>query len=239
MLLPPIWELFLKDHLNLAGFYADLSDLINESEQIIPASEQIFNVFNFMQPSQVKAVLFGEDPYPRISSANGVAFWDAEIKSWDDKTNGNSLKNMLKAILVSKKLASYHTPISECRTLAKSCNFYSPPDLFRLWLEQGILLVNTALTFSTSASKRRHFEFWRPFQVALICALNNRTEQPYYILWGKKAQSWEPIINDSMAPESKIILQGHPTFIHQFLRKEEPTWSPFTEIEKLTGLNWF
>jgi len=100
-----------------------------------------------------------------------------------------------------------------------------------LWLNQGVLLVNTALTFSGKADKKAHFAFWKPFHLALIKALNSRKEPPVYILWGKKAQNWKAAILESIDDRSKIIQQGHPTFIHQFLRKEQPEWSPFEEIE--------
>lgn len=239
MKLPESWELFLSPYLDINTLYVDLQTLVSQSEEIIPNPEQIFNVFRYMEPEQVKVVLFGEDPYPRRSSANGVAFWDAEIKTWNNKTNGNSLKNILKAMLVSKGLAVYQTPISECRELANENNYVTPPELFEQWLDQGILLLNTALTFTGNIEKKKHFAFWMPFHRALISALNNRMEVPYYILWGKKAQKWESIISDSASRPAKIIRQGHPTFIHQFLRKEEPQYSPFTEIIEKTGLSWF
>lgn len=238
MKLPQCWEIFLADYLDFKQFYSELHMLIRQSEIIIPYPEKVFSVFQYMKPEQVHVVLYGEDPYPRCSSANGVAFWDAEIKSWRDKTNGNSLKNILKALLVAKRLASYQTPIAQCRTIAEQVQFLSPPQLFNLWLDQGILLVNTALTFAGTAEKRKHFAFWKPFHQALISALNNRSKAPFYILWGKKAQKWESVISQSANISEKIIKQGHPTFIHQFLDRDNPDYSPFIEIELKTGLKW-
>ncbi len=239
MKLPQNWELFLSEYLDMNQFYSELNILIRQSEQIMPYPELIFNVFQYMEPEQVKVVLFGEDPYPRLSSANGVAFWDAEIKSWTDKTNGNSLKNMLKALLVARGLAEYQTPIAQCRLIAQKANFLTPPQLFEHWLKQGILLVNVALTFAGSNEKKKHFLFWQPFHHALIKALNTNPENPIYILWGKKAQNWEEMIAHSIDEPGKIIKQGHPTFIHQFLHKDEPNYSPFTDIIEKTGLNWY
>jgi len=238
MKLPRNWELFLSDYLDINQFYSGLNTLVRQSEQVIPYPYMIFNVFQYMEPEQVIVVLFGEDPYPRLSSANGVAFWDAEIKSWNDKTNGNSLKNILKALLVSKGLVNYQTPIAQCRLITDQVNFLSPPQLFELWLKQGILLVNTALTFGGGNEKKKHFTFWQPFHRALIRALNNRQKVPFYILWGKKAQKWESDILQSNDKPDKIIKQGHPTFIHQFLSKEQLDYSPFTEIEQKTCLKW-
>ena len=104
MRLGPEWERFLDAHINLKQWYKELEQFLNTFPQVTPVPQQIFSVFKYMHPEQVRVVLYGEDPYPRISSANGVAFWDAEISSWQNKTNGNSLKNMLKALLVQQAL---------------------------------------------------------------------------------------------------------------------------------------
>lgn len=191
-----------------------------------------------MNPQQVTCVLYGEDPYPRAASANGVAFWDAEITNWQDKTNGNGLKNILKALLVARGLADYSTPIAQCRQIAAANNFPPPAQLFERWLGQGILLINTAMTFSAPADKNKHFAFWQPFHRALIAALNQRGESPFYVLWGRKAWRWETDIGKTLDDASKIIKQGHPTFIHQFLDKRRPGWSPFKVIEQRTEMGW-
>lgn len=232
------WEKFLSPAIEFNFFYKNLDDFLNGAEFVTPQRELIFNVFKYVKPAEVKCVLFGEDPYPRITSANGVAFWDEEIKSWQDKTNGNALKNILKALLVSEGLADYYTKIAECRRIAQERNIKSPPQLFELWLGQGVLLVNTSLTFTSAKDKKKHFAFWRPFHLALIAALNSRKESPFYILWGKKAQRWEEQILKSIDNPQKIISQGHPTFIHQFLRKDKPGYSPFNKIIEKTALRW-
>lgn len=238
MRLPSPWETWLDKYINFNQFYNDLDDFVSQYDIIIPRPELIFNVFTKMRPEEVRCVLYGEDPYPRISSANGIAFWDVEIQKWDDKTNGNSLKNMLKALLVAKGLADYNTSIAECRKIAQDNNFMSPPRLFEYWLKQGVFLINTALTFSSSADKKKHFEFWRSFHSALIHALNVQKISPHYILWGKKAQQWEKIILKTIDQPSKIIKQGHPTFIHQFLDMKNHGHSPFTELQKTIEINW-
>lgn len=239
MRLPNSWETWLDKYINFKQLYEDIDTFTNQFEIIIPNPEMIFNVFTKMRPEEVRCVLYGEDPYPRITSANGIAFWDVEIQNWDDKTNGNSLKNMLKALLVAKRLADYNTTIVECRKIAKDHHFMSPPQLFEHWLGQGVFLINTALTFSSSADKKMHFEFWRPFHSALIHALNMQKTSPYYVLWGRKAQLWDKIILKTIDQPSKIIKQGHPTFIHQFLKSKNPNYSPFTELQEKTKVNWY
>ncbi|MEJ2544298.1 MAG: uracil-DNA glycosylase family protein [Calditrichaceae bacterium] len=239
MRLPLAWETWLDQYINFNQFYADLEIFINQFENIIPKPGLIFNVFSKMRPEEVRCVLFGEDPYPRITSANGIAFWDLEIQQWDDKTNGNSLKNMLKGLLIAKGLADYKTSIAECRKIAREDNFMCPPQLFEHWLRQGVFLINSSLTFSSIVDKNQHFDFWRSFHSALIHALNVQKTSPYYILWGRKAQQWEKTISKTIDQPSKIIKQGHPTFIHQFLDAEDPGYSPFTDLQAKTNVEWF
>jgi uracil-DNA glycosylase len=238
MRLPLSWEIWLDRYIGFKEFYAKLDEFVSNQEPVIPDKSLIFNVFHRMRPEEVNCVLFGEDPYPRITSANGIAFWDQEIQSWNDKTNGNSLKNILKAILISKNEAVYNSSINQCRETAERIGFKTPPELFESWLGQGVFLVNVSLTFSSAAAKKAHFDFWKPFHSAVIHSLNVRTKSPYYILWGRKAQKWEETILKTIAQPSKIIRQGHPTFIHQFLNPAKPDYSPFTELQKKTGIIW-
>ncbi len=236
--LPEVWENFLSPYLNAKIFYTELKAFLARFETIIPREDCIFRVFREVAPQNVCCVLYGEDPYPRSASANGIAFWDAQISDWEDRTVGNSMKNILKALLVAHGLATYQTPIKVCRKIAAQHDIKSPGDLFRHWLEHGVLLINVSLTFSSFADKKRHFVFWQPFHRALIKALNQRHPAPYYILWGKKAQQWHPIIEKTIDNTDKILNNGHPTFIHQFLNPKRPKYSPFKEIEEKTGFSW-
>ncbi len=239
MRLPANWENFLAKAIDFSDFYPKLDKLVGQTDPVIPSAENIFHVFRWVPPDRVRCVLFGEDPYPRLSSANGIAFWDAEIDTWHTKTNGNALKNILKALLVAEGRATYHTSIAECRQIATKIRMKQPPKLFRFWLEQGVLLINTALTYGGSDHKKAHFAFWQPFHQALIRALNQRESAPYYVLWGRKAWRWEKEIQIDLDNTQKVIKQGHPTFIHQFLRKTQPDYSPFKEIQEKTGIVWF
>lgn len=238
MRLPEPWERYLQNGFDLRDFYSELEEFLDQFETIIPDKSQIFAVFHEVNPDQVRCVLFGEDPYPRKTSACGIAFWDREIEDWSQKTNGNALKNILKALLVAKGWADYNTTLEECRTIAKKKRIKSPPQLFRSWLDQGVFLVNTALTFSGFDDKALHGRFWKPFFRNFIVKMNRREPSPYYILWGNRAWKWESQIRETIDDESKIIMQNHPTFIHQFLNKKHIHYSPFRELAEQTAIKW-
>ncbi len=238
MELPANWARCLDPYLNLDDFYRGLHSFTYRFGRIIPDSGRIFNAFEQTPPSRVRCVLYGEDPYPRPTSANGIAFWDAEIKSWNERSNGNAMKNILKALCVAADLATYHTPISECRKIAHQNKLPSPPELFRSWIDQGVLLINAALTYSNHSDKQQHLRFWRPFHHAVIEALNARASSPFYVLWGGKAKRWLPHIEQSIDDRSKILTFDHPTFIHQFLDPSTPDYSPFTAMQKYVPVRW-
>jgi uracil-DNA glycosylase len=233
--LPKKWEKVLSSFMEIKEFYEEL-ELFLKNRDVFPEKDKIFNVFHKVSPEKVQIIFFGEDPYLRKTSANGIAFYDEEIRTWTDKTRGNSLKNILKALLIEKKLASYQSDISECREIVKKHNFPNPPKLFEKWLNSGVFLLNTSLTFENSIEKKKHFKFWEPFLEAVAESVLKESS-PYVILWGKKAQNLEQTILKNFL-KSKLIRQGHPTFGHQFMKKEDIFFSPFTEIIEKTGLQW-
>jgi len=238
MHLPRVWETFLNDGFDIGTFHKDLDGFLSRFETIIPEPSLIFQVFREMGPAEVRCVLFGEDPYPRRSSACGIAFWDKEVEDWQQKTNGNALKNILKALLIYKGWADYQTDLDTCRKIAGDKRIKSPAELFRHWLDQGVFLVNTSLTFSGKKDKAEHFRFWKPFFDNLIERLNQRMPSPLYVLWGNHAGNWKPKIEESIDDSGKIIRQSHPTFAHQFLDKNHVRYSPFKELSRKTGINW-
>jgi len=237
------WETQLEPHFDLAGFYLDLRGILSEVDpsSCCPRPGLVFRLFDRLTPEAVSVVLLGEDPYPRQTSAQGIAFWDAEIENWTDRTRGNCLPNMLKALLVARGEASYHTPIGVIRERIErgQLRMPSPGALFEHWLAQGVFLLNTALTYAGKAHKRRHHRFWREFNAAVLRLLaslqRERGNELPFILWGRKAQGFVQRLGLNGI---RTICQGHPTFLHQFMDPARPTYSPFSEIEAVTGFSW-
>jgi uracil-DNA glycosylase len=232
------WELEFENYLDLEMFYSDLNHFLNRFPMIIPHKNMIFNIFERLNLQDINLVIYGEDPYPRLSSANGIAFWDNEISDWQKLTRGNSLKHILKALLIHKKIASHSDSISKCRDLCKEYHFINPDTLFNNWLRDGVFLINSALTFSEKTDKKQHFKFWHPFQNALIKILAQRKNEIFYLLWGNTANKWQKEILENHIPKSMIISQSHPTFQHQYLYRDKKEYSPFTELISKTGYNF-
>ena len=78
---------------------------LTEEPHWLPGSAKIFAAFQ-RDPSHCEYILFGESPYPRAESANGIAFYDAAVTDlWSDTglskgvNKATSLRNIMKTAL--------------------------------------------------------------------------------------------------------------------------------------------
>ena len=72
--------------------------------------------------------------------------------------------------------------------------------------EQGVLLLNTALTVE-QANPASHLRLWEPFTDEVIKALNTK-DDVIWMLWGAKAQKYASKINNKT---HKFIMSSHPS----------------------------
>jgi uracil-DNA glycosylase len=72
--------------------------------------------------------------------------------------------------------------------------------------EQGVLLLNTALTVEKSKAGS-HTKLWKPFTEQIITDLQSK-DDIIWILWGNHAKSFEPLITNTT---HHIITSGHPS----------------------------
>ena len=146
-----------------------------------PQKENIFNALKRVKYNNIRVLILGKDPYPNPKDAHGLAF------SSLNTTTPDSLKNIFKAID-----SAYGSKLFE-----KGKN-----DLTK-WTDQGVLLLNTGLTFEKvennnlsknelnslqQSTQRKHMKTWKPFVNEIIKKLLNITDRPLvFILWGKDA----------------------------------------------------
>ena len=75
------------------------------------------------------------------------------------------------------------------------------------WAEQGILLLNTALTVEKGLPES-HIHLWRGFTETVISKLNDYKNGTIWLLWGSKAKKWKKYISS----DTNFILEsGHPS----------------------------
>jgi uracil DNA glycosylase len=117
-------------------------------------------------------VVFGQNPYPRVESATGIAMFDNAFGKWGDSQFGKviTIRCIIKAAAMWKYKVPKATPIADMRKLLAENNTVQPPEWFQAMLTQGVLLLNAALTASSDGSMPtdRHTAFWRPVVEKLV-----------------------------------------------------------------------
>ena len=183
-----------------------IENFINRMEiqkiKFVPKREYIFKAFTDSISSR-KVCLLGKDPYFQPDVATGLSF-EVKKNSWMDPEVNASLKNILK--LIYKTYTGSIKDINEIRHEIESNNFVilSPDKIFESWKEQGVLLINSALTTIENESGKHH-KFWNSFTEDLIEYISVRNKNIIFLLWGKDAQIFEKNIKNGI-----IIKHNHP-----------------------------
>lgn len=164
-----------------ANYQADTNIISAMNSCTSPQKQNIFHALKRVSYDSIKVLILGKDPYPNPKDAHGLAF------SSLDKGTPDSLKNIFKA-LDSK----YNSNL-----------FNDARNDLTHWAEEGVLLLNTGLTFQKisddslttkeknsvqQSTQRKHMKVWKPFIKTIIKrVLSIKTRPISLILWGNDA----------------------------------------------------
>ena len=123
-----------------------IENQLSTSQNITPKHNQVMRAFE-LPVEKVRVLLLGQDPYPTDGMACGLAFANPP----GTKTP-QSLRNLM------KELESDLPGVSATADLAK-------------WSNQGVMLLNSALTTEVGSSGS-HQNLWREFTEVAITALD-------------------------------------------------------------------
>jgi uracil-DNA glycosylase len=184
---PSGWGQVLKPFIFSGDFDNILTQLVklsNEGKRFTPTLKQLFKAFIECPYNELKVVVLGQDPYKELEVADGLAF-----------SCGNTKKAQPSLNFILEEIN---------RTVYNGHPGSLDPDLTR-WANQGILLLNTALT--TEVGKvGQHYEIWKPFLAYLLDHLNCKQTGLVYIYMGKQAQEW----SDSTSENNFKFMISHP-----------------------------
>ena len=127
--------------------------------KVFPEKQNIFRCFRYCSPKHTRIVLIGQDPYHGEGQATGLCFG----------VNPNckippSLSN------IAKEMES---------DIGKSLN----DTTLEKWSQQGVLLLNTALTVQEH-SPGSHIKIWSEFTQYILRYLNEQTSNKIFVAWG-------------------------------------------------------
>ncbi|MCG3267545.1 uracil-DNA glycosylase [Yoonia sp. I 8.24] len=149
---------------------------------ILPPPMLTFTALERCQPDATRAVIIGQDPYHTPGKADGLAF------SIPDAFGGrlDSLGNIFKEIDSDLGQVRSKTGLSD-------------------WADQGVLLLNTALTVPPGKPKAHAKLGWSKLVVEVIDHLADAPRA--YILWGGPAQAYAKHIG----AKNLILTSAHPS----------------------------
>jgi uracil DNA glycosylase len=172
---------------------------------VVPLRELTFQALKPNPPGKWKVIVFGQNPYPRVESATGIAMFDNAFTSWQSNQLERvaSVRCILKAALVWKHGASRLLSPRELRAELIGRRVVEPPEWFQAMLAQGVLLLNAALTASTknALGVDLHTAFWRPVIEAIVEEiLRAKSLGPpadravVFAWWGAHARGLRPMV---------------------------------------------
>jgi uracil-DNA glycosylase len=148
-----------------------------------PPQSDIFRAFELTPLHHVRVVILGQDPYHGRGQANGLAF---SVRAGQKAPP--SLRNILQEVWDDVGGMPW-------------------VDLTR-WAEQGVFLLNAALTVEEK-KPGSHAKFgWERFTDEVIRTISTHQPHVVFMLWGNYAQKKEPLIDTS----KHLVLQApHPS----------------------------
>ena len=190
-----------KDWQELLGNYFDSSDWINlasnleaaldvDPKLIRPEPSQFFRALKLTPVDSVKVVILGQDPYHSPDLAQGLAFSIPGNIPTNSRAFPSSLRNISKALALE---GFGHLPNGDLHA----------------WAEQGVLLLNTALSVRLGEAGSHSNLGWKSLIDQLISGLALHKPHLVWMLWGGHAQSKLALIESGI--DQLILQSSHPS----------------------------
>ena len=183
------WREVLKNEFTKPYFLQVVTFLKTEKAAgkiIYPPGALIFNAFNQTPFSKLKVVVLGQDPYHGPGQAHGLSF-----------SVPNGIKPPPSLVNIFKEI---QTDIGVAMPLQYG-------NLTR-WAEQGVLLLNAALTVRAN-EPFSHAKFgWAEFTDAVIQKISDEKSGIVFLLWGKFAQEKQILIDET---KHFVLKAAHPS----------------------------
>jgi uracil-DNA glycosylase len=214
-----------------------------------PTSAHVFKALQKLEPHTVRVVVFGNDPYTRQEQATGRSFEQGDLAHWAADIRRRRVSPSMQSIVAAaaatdRKNARYslcdtrmvydqdddalngrerplwfaHVELS--RVLSDGIKLKPPTKIFDHWTRQGVLWLNTTLTYTKWDQMHRdaHHALWAPFTARMLEILvdSARDRRIVFVLWGSAATNLERRIRTlarrltSPAGNVQICKAGHP-----------------------------
>ena len=174
--------------MNINGYNLKINDKLrflidNYETNFLPQKENLFRALELTNFNDVKVVILGQDPYPNIDDANGLAF---SVNR--DYNLPKSLKNIFIELENDLNIKRNNGDLSD-------------------WAKQGVLLLNTKLSVIQNQPNSHQNLGWEELTQKIIYDLSLRGNV-IFVLLGKNAQDF----SKNIIKENNIIITApHPS----------------------------
>ena len=151
------------------------------------APDDPLRALRLVDPDGVKVVVIGQDPYPTLGHADGLAFSAA-------KGRPRSLARVFEMLAAARP------------------GFVAPADgSLDRWARQGVLLLNPVLTVEVGRTASHADCGWQALTSEIVFHLSERSCPPTFLLWGGKARAFW---NEARSPRSTaaVLSTRHPSY---------------------------
>lgn len=173
---PSGWGRVLKPFIFSIEFEKILTTLHKNSidgKRFTPPLKDVFRAFEECPYDELKVVIVGQDPYPTLGVADGIAFSCSKSE---------------------REQPSLRFILDEVEKMYPN-GYERPLDLTR-WTRSGVLLMNTA--FTTEVGKiGQHYDIWSPMVAYIFDYLKNFNPGLVYVYMGKKSHEWADMCGEN------------------------------------------
>jgi uracil-DNA glycosylase len=183
--LPAAWLPAIGDQV-ARPYFRDLSRFVaaeRAAHDVFPPAAETFNALELTPPEHVRVVILGQDPYPGPGQAHGLSF------------------SVRPGVPLPRSLRNIYRELED--------DLGGPPpqngDLTG-WAQQGVLLLNAALTVRGHAAGSHAASGWHRFTDRLLATVAEQAAPVVFVLWGNAARAKRPLLGDATVIES-----AHPS----------------------------
>ena len=181
------WDSLLADQFT-SPYYLELREFLKQeyrTQTVYPPMGEIFNALRATPYEKVKVVLLGQDPYHGPDQAHGMCF------------------SVRKGVPLPPSLKNIYKELEQELGIA-------PPDhgCLEKWAQEGVLLLNTALTVRAGAPASHRGRGWERLTDRIIELLDCRPEPLVFLLWGSHARAKKDLIRSG---RHLILESAHPS----------------------------
>lgn len=182
------WKEVLQSEFHKSYFENIVAFLKTEKAQektIYPPGSLIFNAFNKTPFDKLKVVLLGQDPYHGKGQAMGLSF-----------SVPKGIRQPPSLINIFQELHNdVGVPVPTTGDLTP-------------WAEQGVMLLNAALTVRAKEPNSHAKIGWHQFTDAVIKKISDEKEGIVFLLWGAFAHQKQELIDQT---KHHVLKAAHPS----------------------------